>query len=356
MYHLISDTMKSLNKFRYSISESSGKVYSSSTFRSFVTQEDSTTQPNGGNDDDSFSELFTQNLLIGEMLIAEAQNVLLFTPVSDHKTGQSGVLFVTNFKLSFVTSEGSPSEINCQKNFFLGQNDVCLSNIDILYVVGGDKKKRLVPGHNISDKVKGLFVVCKNMKSFSFSFKFSPMGHGKTLTNALLHHAFPRRRELLFAYDFRQPYVKCNSDVISFREAEDWAKELTRTQACTRWRLSSNNSGFQISTSLPQWIVVSSSTTDFELTMAATHFRCGRFPTWCWSTASGAALIRTADVNDPLRACTVEDIMLERVREAHPKLTAPLVYDLAKDFPSPKDLRTSFIKLRELCTPGKVVL
>lgn len=41
------------------------------------------------------------------------------------------------------------------------------------------------------------------MKVLTFSFKFSPVGHGKTLTNALLHHAFPRRHQLLFAYDYR---------------------------------------------------------------------------------------------------------------------------------------------------------
>jgi len=38
------------------------------------------------------------------MIIAEAQSVLLFTPVNEQKTGVSGVLFVTNFRLSFVTS------------------------------------------------------------------------------------------------------------------------------------------------------------------------------------------------------------------------------------------------------------
>jgi hypothetical protein len=43
----------------------------------------------------------------------------------------------------------------------------------------------------------------QNMKALSFSFKFSPIGHGKTVTNALLHHAFPRRHSLLFAYDYR---------------------------------------------------------------------------------------------------------------------------------------------------------
>lgn len=43
----------------------------------------------------------------------------------------------------------------------------------------------------------------QNMRVLSFSFKFSPRGEGKNLANVLLHHAFPKRHHLLFAYDFR---------------------------------------------------------------------------------------------------------------------------------------------------------
>lgn len=39
------------------------------------------------------------------MIIAEAQSVLMFTPVTGQKTGKSGTLTVTNFRLSFTTSE-----------------------------------------------------------------------------------------------------------------------------------------------------------------------------------------------------------------------------------------------------------
>lgn len=46
------------------------------------------------------------------MLIAEAQSVLLFTPTTSQKTGKSGVLTVTNFRLSFVTSEEKPAEVS----------------------------------------------------------------------------------------------------------------------------------------------------------------------------------------------------------------------------------------------------
>lgn len=45
-------------------------------------------------------------------MIAEAQNVLLFAPVSEQKQGKSGSLCVTNFKLTFVTTEERSKEVN----------------------------------------------------------------------------------------------------------------------------------------------------------------------------------------------------------------------------------------------------
>jgi myotubularin-related protein 10/11/12 len=51
-------------------------------------------------------------LFKGEVVIAEAQHVLLFAPVSEHKQGKSGSLSVTNFKLTFVTAEERPREVS----------------------------------------------------------------------------------------------------------------------------------------------------------------------------------------------------------------------------------------------------
>lgn len=51
-------------------------------------------------------------IILGEMVVAEAENVLLFTPVKEKKTGKSGVLFVTNFRLSFVTSHEKHLKVN----------------------------------------------------------------------------------------------------------------------------------------------------------------------------------------------------------------------------------------------------
>lgn len=46
----------------------------------------------------------------GEAVVAEAQNVLMYAPLSE-KQGKSGILTVTNFKLSFVTTEERHREV-----------------------------------------------------------------------------------------------------------------------------------------------------------------------------------------------------------------------------------------------------
>lgn len=41
------------------------------------------------------------------------------------------------------------------------------------------------------------------MKYFELSFKYSDKDSGKLIANALLHHAYPKRHQLLFAYDYK---------------------------------------------------------------------------------------------------------------------------------------------------------
>lgn len=48
-----------------------------------------------------------------------------------------------------------------QENLLLGEYDVCLSNVDSLYLSSSDKKRKLLPGNTAPDKVKRLCVFCK---------------------------------------------------------------------------------------------------------------------------------------------------------------------------------------------------
>ncbi|XP_063237676.1 myotubularin-related protein 10-B [Bacillus rossius redtenbacheri] len=274
----------------------------------------------------------------------------MFAQLCEMKQGKSGVLIITNFKLSFITTESRPrDELGSQQNMLLGEHDVCLSNVDVVYQTAGDKKRRLSPG-TVPEKVKGLHVVCKNMRVFTFSFKFSPVGHGKNVTNALLHYAFPKRHQLLFAYDFREPYYNCGKEVCLFRSKADWERELMHT-GCAGWRLSSANHSFQMSISLPQWLVVPGALLDWQLGDAAGHFRGRRPPVWTWGTPAGAALVRLADIDPAIPDRMKENVMLEYVRKSHPNRTQPLLVDLGKELPSPRDVQASYARFRELCVP-----
>ncbi|XP_018367524.1 PREDICTED: myotubularin-related protein 10-B isoform X2 [Trachymyrmex cornetzi] len=270
-------------------------------------------------------------LLPGEVLIAEAQSVLMFLPVSDLKQGISGVLSVTNFKLTFVTSGDSNGEnVTRQQNHLYGYTDTCLTNIDEIYIMVGDKKRKLVPGNTVPSKVKGIFIICKNLRTWSFSFKFSPLGHGKNLLTALLHHAFPSRHQLLFAYDYKEAYYSSlDKNVQLFRDISDWQNELKRTLCSDEirkgWRLSMVNAKFQLCPSLSQYVVVPASVTDSQLTDAARHFQ----------------------------ERMQENIMFENVRKSHPQKIPPVVIELNKEI-NVKLIAASFTKFISLCTPENI--
>jgi len=48
-----------------------------------------------------------------------------------------------------------------QQNHLYGYTDTCLTNIDEIYIMVGDKKRKLVPGNTVPSKVKGIFIICK---------------------------------------------------------------------------------------------------------------------------------------------------------------------------------------------------
>lgn len=56
----------------------------------------------------SLIENLIETLLFpGEQIISHAESVLKYAPYSDRKQGMSGNLFVTNFKVCFVTADKS---------------------------------------------------------------------------------------------------------------------------------------------------------------------------------------------------------------------------------------------------------
>lgn len=298
-------------------------------------------------------------LLPGEIVVTVAQSVLMFSPVSDLKQGTSGVLSVTNFKLSFITTDDANGEdIVRQQNHLYGYMDTCLTNIEDIYITIGDKKRRLVPGNTIPSKVKEIFIICKNLRTWSFSFKFSPVGHGKTLLTALLHHAFPNQHDLLFAYDYSEAYYSSlDKSVRLFRDISDWHTELERTMTNEKirkfWRLSTVNVDFKLCRSLSRYIIIPACITDSQLMDAAKHFQGNRPPIWSWSSIRGAALVKMSELSPLVTNRMQENIMFENVRKSHPQKMPPVVLELNKEI-SVKLIAVAFSKLANLCSPENI--
>ncbi|KAM3965433.1 myotubularin-related protein 10-like [Aphomia sociella] len=316
---------------------------------------------NNGEKNGSIQEI-KPKLLNGEILVGEAHRVLMLTPLSD--TRRSGSLFVTNYKLSFVPYEPTQQDECGQRNYLLGPHDVPLTGIGALWMTEGGllRRRRLMPNGDMPGKVKGLQIICKNMKVLTFSFGNSSVGDGRKIAVALLHHAFPKRHHLLFAYEYKEPYYRTlPTDLNMFDRTTDWKKELERCE-CHHWRITLiNNTSDAFMLTGPFTLIVPVSLLDCKLIEYARHFKSGRIPIWVWGRPEGAALLRSGELLPTDQAMKIESILLEQVRKSHPKLTPPNVIYLCGNtysssvgpntLPPLSALEASYKKLSDLCTP-----
>ncbi|KAK8390776.1 hypothetical protein O3P69_010467 [Scylla paramamosain] len=299
-------------------------------------------------------EKIEPQLLPGEIMIARANNVLKFAPLKANRTGISGTLFVTNFKVSFVTSlpvEAKEREMHSKslQNRFLGVHDVCLSEVDMVNQFSEDntKKKRLLYNAQMPPRLSGLQLVLKSLRVINFSFKFTPTGEDIRVAQALLHHAFPTSIDHLF---LSCGYPPSSPGIPDFCRAVDWEHELQRTR-CPNWRVSKHNEFFNLCASLPTVLVVPRDLLDAQLEQAAQHFQGTRPPVWCWGTPAGAALVRMAQISPSITDKQQENRMMGLVHRCHPMRLQPKIFDLDQILPSLKEIQISYIKLRELHTP-----
>jgi myotubularin-related protein 10/11/12 len=58
-----------------------------------------------------------------------------------------------------------------------------------------------------------------------------------------------------------------------------------------------------------------------------------------------------ADLLPTIQDRTQENMLLEHIRKSHPEKKQPYIIDLSKECPSPKEIQSSFLKLRDLCVP-----
>jgi len=175
-----------------------------------------------------------EKLLNGEAVIRSAGRVQRSFPYLDiaSRAVQSGWLVCTNFKVTFISPTESHKISSLQNNKLISENDIPLSNIDAIYLVSkSGKRKQATEGVKISGKKK-LEIRCKDFKVVTFSFALCDREDARQLCTAIVHHAFPTRLELLFAFE----YCKINSSngtdsidtVRKYTQFSDWEQELAR--------------------------------------------------------------------------------------------------------------------------------
>ncbi|XP_025077357.1 myotubularin-related protein 10-B-like isoform X3 [Pomacea canaliculata] len=351
-----------LNKHEVVEMKEKGKA----TFKSYISEikdGDEEDEETKGDDEDEeveknatafFENLMQPNLLPGEQIISHAESVLKYAPYSDRKQGMSGNLFVTNFKVCFVTADKSSYTYketkSRQRNKLIDDNDTPLTCIDsIIQVFSGGKKKTLQPGSVVSPSTKYLEIHCKDFQLHVFGFKFVPKDQAKRIVQAILHHSCPNRSDLLFAYEFglNGKFTE-NTLRNKFYEQSHWDAELLRLQCNGKWRVTDVNREFHMSLNLPEYFVIPTFLTDSELTRMANQYVGERLPTWSYTCANGASLIRMSVLLPDSDFKTCEEKMVLAVKEASGNRDLKIV-DLTETCPSVADIRTSSIKLRALC-------
>ncbi|XP_054707897.1 myotubularin-related protein 10-B-like [Uloborus diversus] len=289
------------------------------------------------------------NLLPGEVIISEAENVLKFNTLSELNRGISGVLLCTNFKLSFLTAENFPSNLY-QKNLLLGENDICLINIDAIYHVYNGRRKKL-NGNNIGTNVEIIEVHCKDFRIYTFSFKFSPLRQ-RSVINTIIHHAFVPKIHLLFAFDYAEESSGPEeNNSFLFTQPCHWESELERCK-CPGWRVTQANEKFLLCDSLPESFVVPSILLDMNLNKTAPHFAAHRVPTWSWGCSSGASIVRMASLDPSISDSKQRDVMIDAISRASPRQLPVQIFNLDESCSSYKEIQSSFLKLKDLCMPS----
>ncbi|XP_046574483.1 myotubularin-related protein 10-B-like [Haliotis rubra] len=291
------------------------------------------------------------HMLPGEKLIAKADGVLKFVPFSDRKQGVSGHLFVTNFKITFLTADRSSYGHNeggrKQLNKVLGDDDIPLTKVDSIYqIVSGGKKRRLQPATSVSNPTKYLEIHCKDFQIHTFGFKFCAKDQNKLAINAIVHHSYPTRSDLLFAYDYGHSS--------KFTEQKLETRVVLQETGLGGWRVADMNTEFCNAPSMPEFFVVPVYLFNTDLVKLAVIYNDYRLPTWCYTHPNNSSLVRMSYVAPESISKEGHEKILSAIKQACDETDDPKRVDLSRLCPSLRELQLSYEKLKECCMTDSV--
>ncbi|XP_074650927.1 myotubularin-related protein 10-B-like [Tubulanus polymorphus] len=312
---------------------------------------------------DRDGELLEPSLLPGDVIIGRAHKVMQLYPLlKGSPRGQdisdiSGSLYCTLFKASFIEEQSHETQNGFQEkpkanSLILGDNEFPLAGISGVYQVSKGKRKKMVPGVVLTDKIKKIEIVCKDFRKFSFQFKSTAKDEARNVLHAILHHAFPSRPDHFFAFSYKPPGPP-QVERPSYQVTKDFEMEVLRQRARC-WRADRLNYQCQLSQNMPEAFVLPRSLINAEVKRRSGHFVEQRVPMWSFTYSKGSSLVRMAYVRPDSPEQDVAKDLISAVNRTAPHKDGPFLEDLGKSFPTPKELKRSYDKLREMCAPVTV--
>lgn len=264
-------------------------------------------------------EIRKPKLLNGETIIAEAQSVLKLNNMAKRGSGIMGNMYITNFKLAFMTpkleSHSSISQrvlqASCHRlDDLLADNEtgshceyVPLTSIWYITAISTSKQvsKRLRNGKVPSKKYDIIELSCKDLRVIRFEFSLCREKDRSSVLNAINVYMHPTNVQKLFAFD----HAKSSESTAhassqgrafhTFRHEKDLELELARLRAQEGWRISRVNDSFSVSKTLPELNLVPADLLDQDMELLSHFYEGGRFPTLAWhSRESGASLLSSS--------------------------------------------------------------
>uniref|UniRef100_A0A8C6TF69 Myotubularin related protein 10 n=1 Tax=Neogobius melanostomus TaxID=47308 RepID=A0A8C6TF69_9GOBI len=273
-----------------------------------------------------------------------------------------GKLICTNFKVSFIPQEDPPKQNAHLSHLLLAEHDVALTCLDQVVTVNDAKGKKKVLGSNQKLKFNPteLILYCKDLRIIRFCFDEAGPESAKKVCLAIAHYAHPADLHLLFGFEYQgRRYHEPANRGEGLSQAKlpqtpvydcpsDWDREIKRTGA-TEWRVCSINERYNVSQSLPEYIVVPASLADQDLRQFANCYSDNRIPLWCWNHPNGSALVRMCNVADPIAQKKFEQRIFNAITKSHPTCSEVIKLDLEKSLPNILDIQSAFCKFRQSC-------
>uniref|UniRef100_A0A7N8XU52 Myotubularin related protein 10 n=1 Tax=Mastacembelus armatus TaxID=205130 RepID=A0A7N8XU52_9TELE len=299
----------------------------------------------------------------GEIVVNEANFVRKCISAENSQDDLWGKLICTNFKVSFIPQDAPPKQKSLLSHLLLGEHDIPLTCLEQVVTVNDTKGKKKVLGSNQKLKFNPteLILYCKDLRIIRFCFDEAGPESAKKVCLAIAHYSHPADLQLLFGFeyqgrryhDYKEKRVNGSTprgglQTPVFNCSSDWDREIKRTGA-SGWRVCSINENYDISPSLPEYIVVPGSLADQDLKHYSLFFADKRVPLWCWNHPNGSALVRMASIIDPLQQKKYEQRIFTAITKSHPQRSDVVRSDLDKYLPNIQDIQNAFVKIRQIC-------